>query len=104
MEPLVDKKYIIYGEIAVISDNKLEITELPIGTWTQTYKESVLEPMLHGANEKTPPSITYVSIKFCCIFLDHKMENLRKKYFTHILSSNLQICTQKNGSAAFVIV
>lgn len=67
MEPLVDKKYIIYGEIAIISENKLEITELPIGTWTQTYKESVLEPMLHGVNEKTPPSITYVTIKLCCI-------------------------------------
>jgi hypothetical protein len=32
------------------------------------------------------------------------MENLRKKYFMHILSSNLQICAQENGSAAFVIV
>jgi len=68
VEPLVDKRYIIYGEISIINDNKLEITELPIGTWTQAYKESVLEPMLHGANDKTPPSITYVSIKFCCIF------------------------------------
>jgi DNA topoisomerase-2 len=63
VEPLVDKKYIIYGEIAVISENKLEITELPIGTWTQTYKESVLEPLLHGPNEKTPPSITYAIIQ-----------------------------------------
>jgi DNA topoisomerase-2 len=63
VEPLVDKKYIIYGEIAVISENKLEITELPIGTWTQTYKESVLEPLLHGTNEKTPPSITYAIIQ-----------------------------------------
>ena len=32
------------------------------------------------------------------------MENLRTKYFTHILSSNLQICTEENGSAAAVIV
>lgn len=63
VEPLVDKKYIIYGEIAVIGENKLEITELPIGTWTQTYKESVLEPLLHGANEKTSPSITYAIIQ-----------------------------------------
>jgi DNA topoisomerase-2 len=63
VEPLADKRYIIYGEIAVIGENKLEITELPIGTWTQTYKESVLEPLLHGANEKTPPSITYAIIQ-----------------------------------------
>lgn len=58
VEPLVDKRYIIYGEIAVIGENKVEITELPIGTWTQAYKESVLEPMLHGVNEKTPSSIS----------------------------------------------
>jgi DNA topoisomerase-2 len=63
VEPLVDKKYIIYGEIAVIGENKLEITELPIGTWTQTYKESVLEPLLHGPNEKTLPSIMYAIIQ-----------------------------------------
>jgi DNA topoisomerase-2 len=67
VEPLVDKRYIIYGEIAVISENKVEITELPIGTWTQTYKESVLEPMLYGVNEKTPSSITYVGILFVFI-------------------------------------
>ncbi|KAJ9575916.1 hypothetical protein L9F63_007228, partial [Diploptera punctata] len=58
VEPLVDQRYIIYGEISMIAENKLEITELPIGTWTQSYKESVLEPMLHGPNDKTPPSIS----------------------------------------------
>jgi DNA topoisomerase-2 len=63
VEPLADKRYIIYGEISVVSETNLEITELPIGTWTQTYKESVLEPMLHGANEKVPPSITYAIIQ-----------------------------------------
>lgn len=26
----------------------IEITELPIKTWTQTYKETVLEPLLDG--------------------------------------------------------
>ena len=69
VESLVDKKYIIYGEIAIINDNKLEITELPIGTWTQAYKESVLEPMLHGANDKTPPSIRYEDILTCLLIL-----------------------------------
>lgn len=41
-------RYVISGEISIIGDDKLEITELPIGTWTQSYKENVLEPMLHG--------------------------------------------------------
>uniref|UniRef100_A0A1I8HWP8 DNA topoisomerase 2 n=1 Tax=Macrostomum lignano TaxID=282301 RepID=A0A1I8HWP8_9PLAT len=49
-------KYAIFGEIAVIDDNTVEITELPVKTWTQTYKESVLEPMLNGT-EKQPAKI-----------------------------------------------
>ncbi|XP_048524898.1 DNA topoisomerase 2 isoform X2 [Dendroctonus ponderosae] len=39
-----DKRYCISGELAIMG-NTLEITELPVGTWTQTYKENVLEAM-----------------------------------------------------------
>lgn len=57
MESCGDYRYVISGEISVIGPDKLEITELPIGTWTQTYKETVLEPMLHGT-DKIPAVIT----------------------------------------------
>ncbi|XP_011135016.1 DNA topoisomerase 2 isoform X1 [Harpegnathos saltator] len=57
VESCGDFRYVISGEISVIGPDKLEITELPIGTWTQTYKETVLEPMLHGS-DKTPAVIT----------------------------------------------
>ncbi|XP_066589354.1 DNA topoisomerase 2 [Prorops nasuta] len=50
-------RYVISGEITIIGPDKLEITELPVGTWTQAYKETVLEPMLHGT-DKCPPVIT----------------------------------------------
>lgn len=40
-----------------MNENTIEITELPIRTWTQTYKESVLEPMLEGSSDK-PAMIT----------------------------------------------
>lgn len=43
--------------MAIVEDVKIEITELPIGTWTQAYKENVLEPLIHG-NEKTKAVIT----------------------------------------------
>lgn len=49
--------YLISGEVSILEDNKIEITELPIRAWTQTYKETVLEPMLHGT-DKTPSFIT----------------------------------------------
>ena len=44
------------GEVAVLDQGTIEITELPIGTWTQNYKESVLEPLLLGT-EKIPIQI-----------------------------------------------
>ena len=34
------------GEVSIIDDNTIEITELPISVWTQAYKETVLEPSL----------------------------------------------------------
>ncbi|XP_017879111.1 DNA topoisomerase 2 isoform X2 [Ceratina calcarata] len=52
-----DYRYVTNGEISVIGPDKVEITELPVGVWTQTYKETVLEPMLHGT-EKSPAIIT----------------------------------------------
>jgi len=33
------KKYLITGNYEIINENKIKINELPIGTWTQDYKE-----------------------------------------------------------------
>jgi hypothetical protein len=41
IELLDHQRYVMNGEIAEISETKLEITELPVRTWTQTYKEQV---------------------------------------------------------------
>ncbi|XP_055983373.1 DNA topoisomerase 2-alpha [Sorex fumeus] len=57
IEELAPNQYVISGEVAILNSTTIEITELPIRTWTQTYKEQVLEPMLNGT-EKTPPLIT----------------------------------------------
>ncbi|XP_076865882.1 DNA topoisomerase 2-beta isoform X2 [Brachyhypopomus gauderio] len=54
---LGQNQYVVSGEVSVLDKNTIEITELPIRTWTQAYKESVLEPMLQGT-EKTPALIT----------------------------------------------
>lgn len=42
MEKVGDTRYFTNGNVAIVEDVKIEITELPIGTWTQTYKENVL--------------------------------------------------------------
>ncbi|MGH0120612.1 UNVERIFIED_CONTAM: hypothetical protein FKN15_014543 [Acipenser sinensis] len=54
---LGQNQYMVSGEIYVVDKNTIEITELPVRTWTQTYKETVLEPMFTGT-EKTPALIS----------------------------------------------
>ncbi|XP_048373164.1 DNA topoisomerase 2-alpha [Sphaerodactylus townsendi] len=56
MDELGEKQYIVNGEISILDSTTIEISELPVRTWTQVYKEQVLEPML-GGTEKTPPLI-----------------------------------------------
>jgi DNA topoisomerase-2 len=60
IEQIDDERYVVSGEVAIIDDQTIEITELPVRTWTQAYKESVLEPMVQGT-DKTPAFITYES-------------------------------------------
>ncbi|XP_026548786.1 DNA topoisomerase 2-alpha-like, partial [Notechis scutatus] len=57
IDELGQNHFLINGEISVLNSTTIEISELPVRTWTQTYKEQVLEPMLTGT-EKTPSLIT----------------------------------------------
>lgn len=52
IEKLGELRFVTNGEIGILSDEKLEITELPVGVWTQSYKENVLEQFLNPG-EKT---------------------------------------------------
>ncbi|VEN43650.1 unnamed protein product [Callosobruchus maculatus] len=78
-------RYVCSGEIAILDDNRLEITELPVGTWTQPYKENVLEPMLHGS-EKTKAVLadykdysTDTTVKFTITTLPGQMHEMEKE-------------------------
>ena len=57
IEELGENRFVCSGEISVIDESTLEITELPVRAWTQSYKEEVLEALLQGT-DKTPPMIT----------------------------------------------
>jgi len=93
----------VHGEISIIDDQTVEITELPIRKWTQSYKENVLEPMLHGS-DKTPGIITDykeyhtdTTVRFVVKMLPEKLRaaeldgGMHKlfKITTQILTSNL---------------
>uniref|UniRef100_A0A8C4IP02 DNA topoisomerase 2 n=1 Tax=Dicentrarchus labrax TaxID=13489 RepID=A0A8C4IP02_DICLA len=57
IEHVMDNQFMNSGEVAIIDSTTIEISELPVKSWTQTYKENVLEPMLNGT-EKVPSLIT----------------------------------------------
>ncbi|XP_047465967.1 DNA topoisomerase 2-alpha isoform X2 [Mugil cephalus] len=57
IEQVMDNQYMNSGEVSIIDSTTIEISELPVKSWTQTYKENVLEPMMNGT-EKVPPLIT----------------------------------------------
>lgn len=48
VEDCGENRYVTSGEVSILNNDKIEITELPIGTWTQNYKENLLEVLLHG--------------------------------------------------------
>ena len=56
IQSIGEPRYAIFGKIAVLDASTVEISELPVKVWTQSYKEGVLEPMLN--NEKGPQLIT----------------------------------------------
>ncbi|XP_039593428.1 DNA topoisomerase 2-beta [Polypterus senegalus] len=79
IQEIGQNQYMVSGEIFVVDKNTVEITELPIRTWTQTYKEQVLEPMLTGS-EKTPALIndykeyhTDTTVKFVVRMSEEKL-------------------------------
>ena len=52
-------KWVTHGTIKKINKNTVEISELPVGTWTQNYKVSVLDPMLYKSDKKPASVVGY---------------------------------------------
>jgi len=48
-----NSKYLIKGVYQIMSNDKLKITELPIGTWTQDYKEFLESLIINNKEKKT---------------------------------------------------
>ena len=60
IEKISDQKFLIRGVYEKVGDDKIKITELPIGTWTMPYI-TVLEGLMDGTTDKSgkkiPPTI-----------------------------------------------
>lgn len=89
-----DHKFLIKGKYEKISDDKVKITELPVGTWTMPYA-SYLETLMDGSivdksGKKIPPSIkdfvslsTEVNVDFVITFPKNKMMELEQTVDTN---------------------
>ena len=51
ISPINDSKYLIKGCYDIISEKKVRVTELPIGTWTDNYKQHI-EDLIEGDASK----------------------------------------------------
>uniref|UniRef100_A0A6C0JHF6 DNA topoisomerase (ATP-hydrolyzing) n=1 Tax=viral metagenome TaxID=1070528 RepID=A0A6C0JHF6_9ZZZZ len=82
-----EQKYLVRGLYEKLGDDKIRITELPVGTWTMpytTFLESLMDTSaLDKAGKKIPPSIkdftsicTEVSIDFTVVFPKDRLEQL----------------------------
>ena len=85
---IADNKYLVKGLYEKISEDKIRITELPVGTWTMPYI-TFLEGLLDGGVDKTgkkiPPSIkdftslcTEVSIDITVVFPKGRLAELEQ--------------------------
>ena len=83
---LADQKFLVVGVYAKTGEDKIRITELPVGTWTMPYT-AMLEGLLDGgvdkAGKKIAPSIkdmtsicTEVAIDISVVFPKGKLEEL----------------------------
>lgn len=77
-------RFACYGEVAVLDDNTIEITELPVKQWTQDYKEKVLETLMESSDKKTPVITDYkeyhtdITVKFVVKLSPGKLSELER--------------------------
>jgi len=112
---IADKKYLIKGLYQVIGDDKIRITELPVGKWTMpytTFLETLVDGSVDKVGKKIPPVIkdftslsTEVSVDFTVVFPKGKLSELENevdangcngvekllKLFTTVSSTNMHM-------------
>jgi hypothetical protein len=118
---VAEQKYMIKGLYEKIGDDKIRITELPVGKWTMPYT-TFLESLMDGtavdkAGKKIPPVIkdftsvcTEVSIDFTVVFPKDKLAELQAtkdangcdgvekllKLFTTVSTTNMHMFDSNN--------
>jgi DNA gyrase/topoisomerase IV subunit B len=93
IQKIAEQKYLIKGCYEKLSDDKIRITELPVGTWTMpytTFLETLMDGSTDKAGKKIPPTIkdftsvsTEVAVDFTVVFPKGKIQELEAILDTH---------------------
>ena len=87
IKKVADKKYLVKGLYEVIGDDKVHITELPVGKWTMPYT-TFLETLVDGTTDKAGKKIpavlkdftsmsTEINVDFTVVFPKGKLAELQ---------------------------
>jgi len=110
VQRIADKKYLIKGVYEKIAEDKIRITELPIGTWTMPYT-TFLESLMDGTSKtgkKVTPSIrdftsisTEVSVDITVVFPRgalHELEQTIDEYGCNGVHKILKLSTTNSAT------
>jgi DNA topoisomerase-2 len=105
IDTIDDTRVITSGTVSIIGEHSVEITELPINTWTQAFKEKILEGYLHGEDKKEPVIADYreyhtdTTVRFVVKFSAEQFKSAEKMGFHKFF--NLQKSISTNNMVLF---
>jgi DNA topoisomerase-2 len=105
IEKIADKKFVIKGKYDILGPDKIRVTELPVGYWTDDFKElleQLIEPGQDKAGKKIAPTVKDyedmskdTNVDFTIHFMKGKMEELGNPGIEKVLKL-ATTCTSTN--------
>ena len=105
IEKVADKKFVIKGKYDILGPDKIRVTELPVGYWTDDFKElleQLIDPGQDKAGKKIAPTVKDyedmskdTNVDFTIHFMKGKMEELGSPGIEKVLKL-ATTCTSTN--------
>jgi DNA topoisomerase-2 len=103
-------KFLIKGTYEVISDDTVRITELPVGSWTDTYKVFLetlmsdknkkgkkIKPIIKKINDMSTDALVDITVKFAKPYV-HKYIKSQQEFNVNKLEKILKLTTTKSAT------
>jgi DNA topoisomerase-2 len=111
IEKISDGKFLIKGRYEKVGPDKIRVTELPVGYWTESFKEhleNLIDPGMDKTGKKIPPTVRDyddmskdTTVDFTITLQKGKMEELEAMLFDHNcngIDKVFKLCTTNSSS------